>query len=109
MWAVNAIKNGWAEDVEVVLFGPIEDAVARGDKRFVPWIERLRELRKLPRACRRIAEEKGFEEILGKNSRVGYVGAIIAELIRRRLRSNDVLMKKASRKDFLTAIQTFFR
>ncbi|WP_148882271.1 hypothetical protein [Thermococcus aciditolerans] len=81
MWAVNAIKNGWAEDVEVILFGPIEDAVARGDERFVPWMERLRELGKLPTACRRIAEEKGFEDILGKHAKVEYVGAIIAELI----------------------------
>lgn len=79
MWATNAIKYKWVEDVEVILFGPIERAVARGDKRFIPWIEKLRELGKLPVACKRIAELEGFEASLQKYTKVEYVGKIIAE------------------------------
>ncbi len=30
MWAVNAVKYGWVEDVKVILFGPIEKAIAEG-------------------------------------------------------------------------------
>ena len=79
MWAVNAIKNGWAEDVEVILFGPAERAVAKGDELFIPWIEKLGELGKLPMACRRIAEVEGFVGPLEKYTKVEYVGRIIAE------------------------------
>ncbi|AMQ17841.1 hypothetical protein [Thermococcus peptonophilus] len=79
MWAANAIKHGWVEDVEVILFGPIERAIANGDERFLPWIEKLRELGKLPIACKRIAEFEGFEVSLQRYVRTEYVGKIIAE------------------------------
>ncbi|MCA6213812.1 hypothetical protein GQS78_06015 [Thermococcus bergensis] len=79
MWATNAIKHKWVEDVEVILFGPIEKAVADGDERFIPWIEKLKELGKLPVACKRIAELEGFEVSLQKYTKVEYVGKIIAE------------------------------
>ncbi|WP_267886232.1 hypothetical protein [Thermococcus piezophilus] len=36
------------EDVEVILFGPIERKIAEGDGKFLQWIERLRKLGKLP-------------------------------------------------------------
>ncbi|WP_152878824.1 hypothetical protein [Thermococcus sp. 101 C5] len=81
MWATNAIKHGWVEDVEVVLFGPIEKAVAEGDERFIPWIEKLNEFGKLPIACKRIAELEGFEVSLQKYVKVEYVGKIIAEYL----------------------------
>ncbi|WP_048147779.1 hypothetical protein [Palaeococcus ferrophilus] len=79
MWAVNAIKHGWVEDVEVVLFGPIERAIAEGDERFLPWVEKLGELGKLPLACKRLAEMEDFETPLGEYARLEYVGKIIAE------------------------------
>ena len=65
--------------MEVILFGPIEKAVANGDKRFLPWLEKLKELGKLPTACKRIAELEGFELSLQKYTRVEYVGKMIAE------------------------------
>ncbi|WP_258084177.1 hypothetical protein [Thermococcus thermotolerans] len=79
MWAVNAIKNGWAEDVEVILFGPAERAVAEGDELFIQWIKKLTEIGRTPTACRRIAEVEGFVEPLEKYTKVEYVGRIIAE------------------------------
>ncbi|WP_297419535.1 hypothetical protein [Thermococcus sp.] len=82
MWSVNALKYGWVEDVEVILFGPVEEAIARGDERFVSWIEKLRELGKLPVACKRIAEEESFEVSLQRYARVEYVGRIIADRLK---------------------------
>ncbi|ASJ07296.1 hypothetical protein A3L08_08170 [Thermococcus pacificus] len=81
MWSTNALKYKWVEDVEVILFGPIEKAVAEGDERFLPWIEKLKELGKLPIACKRIAELEGFEVSLEKHAKVEYVGKIIAEYL----------------------------
>ncbi|WP_237268671.1 hypothetical protein [Thermococcus celer] len=81
MWATNALKHGWVEDVEVILFGPIERAVAEGDGRFLPWVEKLKESGKLPIACRRLAEMEGFEVSLKKYTRVEYVGKIIADYL----------------------------
>ncbi|HDZ35709.1 MAG TPA: hypothetical protein ENH81_02190 [Thermococcus sp.] len=81
MWATNALKYGWVEDVEVILFGPIEEAVAKGDERLVHWIEELRKLGKLPIACKRLAEIGGFETSLENYAKVEYVGKIIAEYL----------------------------
>ena len=79
MWAANALQNGWAEDVEVILFGPAERAVAEGDELFVPWVKKLAEMGRTPIACRRIAEVEGFVGPLEKYTKVEYVGRIIAE------------------------------
>ncbi|NJE85926.1 hypothetical protein E3E23_08835 [Thermococcus sp. CX2] len=81
MWATNALKYKWVEDVEVILFGPIERKIAEGDGKFLQWIERLRELGKLPLSCRRIAEDGGFAVKLEKYTRVEYVGKIIADYL----------------------------
>ncbi|AAL80830.1 hypothetical protein PFDSM3638_03505 [Pyrococcus furiosus DSM 3638] len=81
MWAVNAIKHRWVEDVEVILFGPIERAIANGDERFLPWIEKLKELGKFPIACKRIAELEGFEVSLQRYAKIEYVGKIIAKYL----------------------------
>ncbi|WP_297510014.1 hypothetical protein [Thermococcus sp.] len=83
MWAVNALKYGWAEDVEVILFGPVEEAVANRDERFLPWIEKLRELGKSPVACKRLAEMGNFEAPLKEHARLEYVGKIIAGYLER--------------------------
>ncbi|WP_456453652.1 hypothetical protein [Thermococcus sp.] len=79
MWVINAIKNGWVEDVEVILFGPAERAVAEGDELFIQWIKKLAEMGRTPTACRRIAEVEGFVGPLEKYTKVEYVGRIIAE------------------------------
>lgn len=82
MWALNALKYRWADNVEVILFGPIERAIAKGDERFLSWVEKLKELGKLPLACKRVAELEGFEVSLEKYAKVEYVGKIIAEYLK---------------------------
>lgn len=80
MYAVNAVKNGWA-DVRLVFFGPVEDLIAEGDSEIISMVERFSEASELPLACRRIAERKNYVEKLEGKVEVVYVGSIISELI----------------------------
>jgi hypothetical protein len=81
MYATNALKYKWVENVEVILFGPIEKKIAQGDGRLMIWIEKLKELNKVPYACKKIAEDEGFEKALMPYAKVEYVGKIISELL----------------------------
>ena len=81
MYAVNSIKYGWLEDVEVVLFGPIEREIAKGNEKLISWVEKLRELGKIPYACKKIAEDEGFEGSLRPYTKVEYVGRIVSDLL----------------------------
>ena len=45
------------------------------------WIEKLKELNKVPYACKKIAEYEGFEKALMPYAKVEYVGKIISELL----------------------------
>ncbi len=80
MYAVNAVRNDWA-DVKLILFGPIEDMVAEGDREIVSMIQKYAEISEKPLACKRIAERKNYVDKLEENLNVVYVGSIISELI----------------------------
>lgn len=79
--ALNALKYNWCDDVAVILFGPIERAIAEGDETSISFVKELADYGKVPVACKRIAEMEGIEEKLEKLTRVEYVGSIIAEYI----------------------------
>ncbi|BAA80568.2 conserved hypothetical protein [Aeropyrum pernix K1] len=81
LWATNALKRGWAEDVELIFFGPIEAEIARGNQRLLEAIAAYSQVKGTPLACKRVAEQGGFEEALKDKVRVEYVGAKIAELL----------------------------
>ncbi|NJE07749.1 hypothetical protein E3E31_04290 [Thermococcus sp. M39] len=81
MYAVNSVRYSWLEEVEVVLFGPIEREIARGNEKLMPWVEKLKELNKTPYACRKIAEDEGIVESLKPYAKVEYVGSVISKLI----------------------------
>ncbi|MCE4598658.1 MAG: hypothetical protein F7C81_00465 [Desulfurococcales archaeon] len=81
MWAINAIRNKWVDDVEVIFFGPIERAIAEGNRELIELISSLVEARKQPLACRRIAEVEGYLEKLEDKIQTIYVGSRIAELM----------------------------
>ncbi len=80
-WATNALKNKWVDDVEIVLFGPIEKKISEGNEILISWIEKLRQMQKLPYACKAIAQEKNFEASLKLYAKVEYVGEMIARFI----------------------------
>jgi len=90
MWATNALKRRWVDDIEVILFGGIEKTLAEGEKEVVEWVKGLQELGKVLYACKKIAEDEGIvtklEELnynkLGGGIVLEYVGRRIAELIK---------------------------
>ncbi len=90
MWATNALKLRWVDDVEVILFGGIEKTLAEGEEEVIEWVKGLHELGKALFVCRKIAEDGGIvtklEELnynkLGGGIVLEYVGRRIAELIK---------------------------
>ncbi|RUM47196.1 MAG: hypothetical protein DSY37_03320 [Hyperthermus sp.] len=78
MWATNALRFKWVDDVEVLLFGPVEKMVAKGDERLVKALEELKKRGKNPVACRRIAERDGYLKDLEKYVDTEYIGSFIA-------------------------------
>jgi len=80
MYAVNAVKNEWAE-IKLVFFGPVEDLIAERDEEIVEMIEKFSQLSGKPLACRRIAENRRYVERLEEKVNVVYVGSIISSLI----------------------------
>lgn len=81
-WAAAAIRNGWVDDVEVVLFGPVEELVAKGEEQLIEPLAELVKLGKEPLACRRVADAQGITaELERRNVKTEYVGEIIAKLM----------------------------
>ena len=81
LWAVNALKWKWVEDVEIVFFGPIEEEIAKGNERLLKAIAAYVDFKGKPIACKLIAERGGYEGEISKYVKVEYVGSRIADLI----------------------------
>ena len=81
MYAVNALKFGWMEDVKIFFFGPaqdllLEDAVLRN------YMEEYKTMEEIPVACKFISErDKKSDQIRGLGIKVEYVGKMISDLI----------------------------
>jgi len=41
-WAAAAKEAGWVDSAEVALFGPVQEAVARGERSILDALERVR-------------------------------------------------------------------
>lgn len=81
-YAINAIKNKWLDDIEIILFGPIERKIAKGDEKIINYLKELIELGKIPYACKKIAEDEGLVDFLKPHTKVEYVGKIISNYIK---------------------------
>ncbi len=81
LWASAALKEGWAENVELMFFGPIEEKIALGDERLMKAIQEFRGLGKKPVACERVAKGGGYIDILSRRIDTGPVGEMIGEYI----------------------------
>lgn len=82
MYAVNARKQGWMEDVRLFLFGPSERLYLR-DKYLQELVGEFQELRGRAIACRTLAERDGIGDRLSERGiQVEYVGEAISALIR---------------------------
>lgn len=81
MYARNAIKRGWMEDVQVVFFGPSEKLMVE-DAQVSDAAKEMVEMTNC-RACKAISDR---EDISGKVEELGvkveYVGSVISDLIK---------------------------
>ncbi|MEB2836797.1 MAG: hypothetical protein GSR80_000750 [Desulfurococcales archaeon] len=82
MYATNALKYKWLDDVEVVFFGPVERLIAKGDEKLLDAIREFSKYKRRPLACKRIAELEGFEDKLREHVEVVYVGSEVSRLIK---------------------------
>jgi len=80
MYAVNAQKNKWVEDLKVIFFGPFEnllcedEAVAQAASRLLDY--------ETPIACKFLSDRDGISEKLeNMGINVDYVGAMISGYI----------------------------
>ncbi|KON30787.1 hypothetical protein AC482_02995 [miscellaneous Crenarchaeota group-15 archaeon DG-45] len=81
MYARNALRNGWMEDVKVVFFGPSESLVVEDDE--VAGMARDVALAGESFACKAISDREGLSEGIGRlGVKVEYVGSIISNLIK---------------------------
>ena len=80
MYAVNAIKNQWVDDLKVIFFGPFENLLGE-DPQVAEAAAQLLEYQK-PTACKFLADRDGLSEKLeGMGMDVDYVGTIISAYI----------------------------
>lgn len=81
MYASNAQKNKWLDDVKVIFFGPFEDLVCK-DEEVGDFARQLLDY-EVPIACKRLSDNAGISERLYElGYRVEYVGKIISGLIK---------------------------
>ena len=82
MYALNALKHGWLEDVKLVLFGPAERLFLE-DEDFQGLVRQFMDMAKTPLACRAISDkERTSERLKDLGLDVQYVGPPISEAIR---------------------------
>ena len=81
MWATNALKYGWVDDVEVIFFGPVERLIAEGNQELIKSILEYSRVKGRPLACKRIAEVEGYADKLEDKVEVVYVGSVIGKYI----------------------------
>ncbi len=81
MYAVNAQKNKWIEDVKVIFFGPFENLICQ-DEEVVTAASRLLDY-ETPIACKFLSDRDGISEKLDElGFNVEYVGSIISDNIK---------------------------
>jgi len=80
MYAVNAQKNKWVEDLRVIFFGPFENLLCE-DEEVAKAAARLQDY-ETPIACKFLSDRDGISEKLEKMGvNVDYVGALISGYI----------------------------
>lgn len=81
MYAVNALKHGWLEEVKLVLFGPAEELLLR-DEVLQGFVRDYQAMEEQAVACKFIADRDGTAEgIAALDVQVEYVGKLVSDLI----------------------------
>jgi hypothetical protein len=82
MFAINALKHGWLEEVKVFIFGPAEELLLR-DVELQEMLKAYQLMEETPVACKFIADRDGVSQgIAALGVRVEYVGKMISDLIK---------------------------
>jgi hypothetical protein len=82
MYAVNAVKCGWLDDVQLFFFGPSE-ALLLQDEDLQEYLREFGRLGRSATACRFLADREGTSgDLTGLGLEVSYVGEKISELIK---------------------------
>ena len=80
MYAVNAQKNKWVDDIKVIFLGPFENLLCE-DEEVVAAASQLLDY-ETPTACKFLSDRDGISEKLEKiGINVEYVGSIISGYI----------------------------
>ncbi len=81
LWATNALKNRWMEDVKVLFFGPFESLLAE-DEEVQKWASQLFEYQ-TPTACKFISDSNQVsEKLTSLGVQIEYVGQMVADYIK---------------------------
>ncbi len=82
MYALNSLKNGWMEEVKIVLFGPAQDLLLV-DEELQNRIKEYQEIEESVVACKFISDRDEKSEALSKiGIQVQYVGEMISNYIK---------------------------
>ena len=84
MYAMNAKKHHWLQDVKVIFFGPSEDMIANADEELADVLKEIINLGLEPVACSSYAGKNSIKEQLEKIGMiVDPVGPIISSYIKK--------------------------
>lgn len=82
MYALNAQKNKWLDEVKVIFFGPFEDLLCR-DQEVAEFASQLLDYT-TPVACKYLSDHTGISDRLRElGYQVEYVGSIISDFIKK--------------------------
>ena len=81
MYAVNALKQGWMEEVKIVFFGPAQDLLLT-DEELQKRVKEYQEIEEAVVACKFISDRDEKSEQLNEiGVQVEYVGEMISRYI----------------------------
>ena len=81
MYAINALKHGWMEEVKIIFFGPAQDLLLT-DAKLQQAITEYQEIEKTVVACKFISDRDEKSEQLSEiGIQVEYVGEMISDYI----------------------------
>jgi hypothetical protein len=81
MYAVNALKYGWMEEVKIFFFGPAQDLLLE-DAVLQNYMEEYKSMEESAVACRYISDrDKKSKQISALGIKVEYVGKMISDYI----------------------------
>lgn len=86
LYAINAKKNKWLDDVRLMFFGPSEQMVARTkpDSELGKFLKQAFDLGMAPIACKAISDGNNITtELKGLGIETEYVGTIISSYIKK--------------------------